>query len=190
MRLRLRAGAGSRCWVKAGAGSWAIRLALFPSSGQRAIPSAPSVVLLSHLRCSWSSQLLSYDSWGWRLGHSHREPLRGRLEDRQLREGGSFSQRTPGVWGLGSGCVQPVLYGLEEVGLRRWSECWERQTPWTSWCWDALFPRSRSSPPPHHPAPTAGPCQAHVAPLRKSWRSVVRFSNTSSGCVGPTLNKE
>ena len=67
-------------------------------------PSAPSVVLLSHLRCSWSSQLLSYNSWQVEAGLQAVTGNRsqGCLEDRQLREGGSFCQPTPG--GLRPGC--------------------------------------------------------------------------------------
>lgn len=67
-------------------------------------PSAPSVVLLSYLRCSWSSQLLSYNSRRVEAGLQAvtGNQSEGCLEDRQLREGGSFCQQTPG--GLRPGC--------------------------------------------------------------------------------------
>lgn len=67
-------------------------------------PSAPSVVLLSYLRCSWSSQLLSYNSRGVEAGLQAvtGNQSEGCLEDRQLREGGSFCQQIPG--GLRPGC--------------------------------------------------------------------------------------
>ena len=88
-------------------------------------PSAPSVVLLSHLRCSWSSQLLSYNSWQVEAGLQAVTGNRsqGCLEDRQLREGGSFCQPTPG--GLRPGCRVYAACFIQT------GESWFKKTKWT-----------------------------------------------------------
>ena len=54
-----------------------------------------------------SSSVTTHGGGGW-VTSSHRELLRGRLEDRQLREEAASPSGHWDVWGLGSGCVQPV----------------------------------------------------------------------------------